>query len=143
MRFGVSPFGIWANRSSRREGSLTGGKESYSVLFADTRTWVRTEYIDYIAPQIYWNFGHETAAYAAVADWWCSTVRGTGVKLYIGIGAYNAGKWGGRELIHQVRFNRMRPEISGAAFFSFRSLFGGKRDREAVDLLRFLKSGER
>ena len=93
VRFGISPFGIWANRSTNNNGSLTGGKESFSVLFADTRKWVRMGYVDYIAPQIYWNFAHDVAAYAALTDWWCSVVNGTNVKLYIGIGAYNGGKW--------------------------------------------------
>lgn len=139
VRFGISPFGIWANRSGNPAGSLTGGKESYSVLYADTRKWVRNRYVDYIAPQIYWAFDHETAAYAALVSWWCSVVRGTGVKLYIGVGAYNGGKWRAGELVDQVRYNRMQPEVSGAAFFSFRSFFGSTRSRGTAALLRFFR----
>ncbi|MBE6355669.1 MAG: hypothetical protein E7058_00985 [Lentisphaerae bacterium] len=139
VRFGISPFGIWGNRKNYAAGSLTGGKESYSTLFADTRKWVKNGYIDYIAPQIYWDFDHDVAAYAALADWWCAVVRGTGVKLYIGIGAYNGGRWRSNELIDQVRFNRMRPEISGAAFFSYRSFFGKERNAGAQRLIRYFQ----
>ncbi len=141
VRFGISPFGIWANKKKHRAGSLTDGKESYFTLYADTRKWVKYKIVDYIIPQIYWNFGHDAAAYAALTDWWCQTVRGTGVKLYIGMGAYraNAPGWSSYELINQMRYNRMHPEISGAAFFSCRSLFDTKIKPGAALLLRFLK----
>ena len=139
VKFGISPFGIWANKKTFSSGSLTGGKESYSTLFADTRKWVKNGYIDYIIPQIYWDFDHDVAAYAALTDWWCAVVRGTGTQLFIGIGAYNGGRWRQDELIDQVRFNRMRPEISGAAFFSYRSFFGSERNPGALRLIRFLQ----
>ena len=97
-------------------------------------------YVDYIAPQIYWNFAHDVAAYAALTDWWCSVVNGTNVKLYIGIGAYNGGKWQTNELVNQMRFNRMRHLVSGAAFFSYRSFFGDTRNAGTVNLLNYLKN---
>ena len=37
VAFGVSPFGIWANKSHLASGSLTGGKESYFTQYADSR----------------------------------------------------------------------------------------------------------
>lgn len=140
-RFGISPFGIWANYKTNRFGSLTGGKESYSIICADTRKWVQYRAIDYITPQIYWHFGHEQAAYAALVDWWCSVVRGTGVKLYIGMGAYRANSpgWNNYELVNQMRFNRMKPEVSGTMFFSYRSLFSPPVKPGAAALLRYLK----
>ena len=141
VRFGISPFGIWANRKSTGLGSLTGGKESYFIICADTRKWVKYRVIDYITPQIYWHFGHDQAAYAALVDWWCSVVRGTGVKLYIGMGAYRANSpgWNNRELVNQMRFNRMKPEVSGAMFFSYRSLFSSPVKPGASALLKYLK----
>ena len=142
IRFGVSPFGIWANKATVKSVSLTGGKESYTTLFADTRRWVKDGYVDYIAPQIYWDFNHDVAAYAALTDWWCSVVRGTRCKLYIGIGAYNGGKWQAQELVNQMRYNRMRTQISGAAFFSYRSFFGAERNTGAVKLLEYLRMSQ-
>ena len=126
VRFGISPFGIWANRSSLRPGSLTGGLQSYFTQHADTRLWVKNGYIDYIVPQLYWEFSHDTAAYAALADWWSATVRGTGVKLFIGHAVNRLGSnrnWRAPELANQLRYNNKKPEISGSAFFSYRHFF--------------------
>ncbi|MBQ6351680.1 MAG: family 10 glycosylhydrolase, partial [Lentisphaeria bacterium] len=126
VRFGVSPFGIWANRSAMRTGSLTGGLQSYFKQHADTRLWVKCGYIDYIVPQLYWEFSHETAAYAALADWWSATVRGTGVKLFIGHAVSRLGssrKWRAPELANQLRYNNKKPEISGSVCFSYRHVF--------------------
>ena len=126
ISFGVSPFGIWANRKSTKYGSLTGGKESYFVQFADTRKWVRSGWLDYIAPQIYWPFSHDVAAYAALTDWWCQTVKGTAVKLYIGHAVYQLGsnrKFSENELYWQLLYNNKKPEISGSVLFRYSNFF--------------------
>lgn len=143
VRFGVSPFGIWANKSSQPLGSLTGGKQTFFDLYANTRLWVKNHYVDYIAPQIYWNFSHEVAAYAALVDWWCQCVQGTNVKLYIGMGAYNGKVWQQNELKNQMRYNRMRKSVAGAAFFSYRSFFGRESNQGAAELLRYIRSSGR
>ncbi|GAA0375419.1 family 10 glycosylhydrolase [Paenibacillus motobuensis] len=63
VQFGISPFGIWKNIDSDPQGSDTRGTESYNAIYADTRKWVQEEWIDYIAPQIYWYFNYGPAAY--------------------------------------------------------------------------------
>ena len=80
--FGISPRGIWKNKSSDSTGSDTKGAQSYYDIYADTRTWIKNEWIDYVAPQIYWKIGYEIADYAKV-DWWSNEVNGTSVDLYI------------------------------------------------------------
>ena len=40
VKFGISPFGIWRNRTTDPLGSDTGGSQSYDLQFADTRRWV-------------------------------------------------------------------------------------------------------
>lgn len=127
VEFGVSPFGIWANRKDMPGGSLTAGSQSYVNQFADTRLWVKNRYIDYILPQLYWPFGHDAAAYAALTDWWAGEVRGTGVKLYTGLAVYQLGRgalWQDpMELANQLRYNNKHPEIKGAVFFRYQSVF--------------------
>lgn len=127
IQFGISPFGIWANVKTHPAGSLTKGSESYALQHADTRKWVRGNWIDYIVPQIYWTFGHNSAAYAALADWWSSTARGTRTKLYIGHAPSRLGttrEWSNpNEIFNQFRYNSRRPEISGSVLFSYRSIF--------------------
>ena len=41
VKFGVSPGGIWANKSTHPDGSNSTGWQSYSSLYADTRKWVK------------------------------------------------------------------------------------------------------
>ena len=126
-RFGISPFGIWRNSSSDPTGSETKGMESYSAIYADTRKWVREGWVDYIAPQVYWPFGHAAADYAALVPWWSRTVAGTGVELYIGQAAYKVGDQGWSdpgELSRHLTFNAKQSNVSGDIYFSTTSLAG-------------------
>jgi uncharacterized lipoprotein YddW (UPF0748 family) len=92
VRFGVSPFGVWRNAVTDPLGSDTrAGVQTYDDLHADTRKWVRNGWIDYIAPQLYWNIGFAAADYAKLVSWWDGVVRGTGVDLYVGEALYKAG----------------------------------------------------
>lgn len=124
VRFGVSPFGIWRNQKNSKLGSLSGGKESFNTQYADTRLWVKKGLIDYIVPQLYWHFNHDTAPYAALTDWWCKTVSGTNVDLYIGHAAYQLGEknWNINQLYYQILYNRSKPQIKGSIIFSYRNL---------------------
>ena len=139
IQFGISPFGIWLNQASTKYGSPTKGSESYFKQFADTRYWVKKGWLDYIIPQIYWNFSHAKAPYAALTDWWSDTVAGTRTKLYIGLGAYNlkpgTSGWGNSdELKNQVLYTLRRPNIGGVCLFSYKHLFTPDNDvkKEAV-----------
>jgi uncharacterized lipoprotein YddW (UPF0748 family) len=132
VRFGVSPFGIWRNASSSPLGSDTSGNESYRSMYADTRRWVKSGWLDYICPQIYWYQGFEIADYAKLLDWWAGVCKGTGVDLYIGHAAYreaeasaNDAIWSG-EIIRQLKLNaRKYPDIvKGSVFFRYDSLTG-------------------
>jgi len=126
VQFGISPFGIWRNIKNDSRGSLTSGSESLSNQYADTRQWIKSGWIDYVIPQVYWPFEHEKAAYAAVTDWWVQTVRGTRVSLYIGHipGYYGMGLWQNpREISNQLRYNLKHSEIKGEVMFSYKSLF--------------------
>ena len=94
MKFGISPFGIWRNASTDPAGSATRGLESYDAIYADTRTWVREGWLDYIVPQLYWHIGFDKADYAKLLPWWSTLVKGTEVQLYIGQADYRVGETG-------------------------------------------------
>ena len=127
LSFGVSPSGVWADRSSQPEGSpTTGGYESYYAAYADSRKWVKEGWVDYICPQIYWYIGHPSMDYAAIARWWADTVKGTDVALYIGMADYQAGKsnpsdpWYGTKAIRgQLDLNRTLPQVAGEVHFRY------------------------
>ena len=128
IEFGISPRGIWANSSEMAEGSATAGGGSYSMIYADSRTWVKNGWVDYIMPQIYWNIGYKIADYSVLADWWSDVVDGTGVKLYIGEGAYRTtsstepawtGEAGTNELRQHIDIGRSDSNISGYCMFTY------------------------
>lgn len=126
--FGVSPAGIWANQSSHPLGSATAGSQTYSVACADTYKWVKEGWLDYICPQIYWYIGYTIADYEVLAYWWADVVRGTGVKLYIGMADYRTGGEGGwagiQAMVDSAALNRKIPEITGEVHFRYGSLRG-------------------
>lgn len=125
VRFGVSPFGIWAGKNTMPEGSNTGATgQSYVSQFADSKKWVEQGWVHYINPQVYWNFTHSTAPYADVVDWWASVVRGTDVDLVIGHSIANAGGWLSDEISTQLRYNQKHPEIKGSVMYSAAFLTG-------------------
>ncbi|AOT72092.1 family 10 glycosylhydrolase [Geosporobacter ferrireducens] len=128
VRFGISPVGIWANNNTNPLGSDTRGMQAYYDQFADSRKWVKEGWLDYIAPQIYWNIGFAVADYSKLLSWWSDTVHGTGVDLYIGQAAYRAGNsdpqspWHGvSEIKKQLELNLKNSEVKGSIFFSYNS----------------------
>jgi uncharacterized lipoprotein YddW (UPF0748 family) len=96
VKFGIAPFGIWRNSSTDPAGSATNGLQSYDQIYADTRTWVKQHWIDYVMPQLYWHIGNGPADFTVLLSWWSKLVAGTGVQLYPAHGDYrigNAGAW--------------------------------------------------
>lgn len=77
VEFGVSPAGVWRNRSHDPLGSDTRGAAAYDESYADTRRWVEQGLLDYIAPQIYWPFSRSAARYDVLAKWWADVVKPT------------------------------------------------------------------
>ncbi|MCL1816467.1 MAG: family 10 glycosylhydrolase [Clostridiales bacterium] len=139
--FGVSPSGIWQNSKNSPLGSDSNGFESYSQIYADTRQWVKEGLLDYIVPQLYWPIGKEGSDYAKLARWWADVCRDTGVRLYIGHGAYRLGSsdeaaWStAAEIERQISLNE-ELGISGSVFYGYRQI---KENTLGVrDLLREL-----
>lgn len=83
VRFGVSPFGIYRNKSSWSGGSDTNGLQCYDDLYADVLFWAKSGWIDYIVPQIYWAIGYKVADYQILCDWWSKNTPAN-CQLYIG-----------------------------------------------------------
>ena len=131
VSFGISPFGVWRNQSTDPTGSAThAGVQDYDDLYADTRTWIKNNWIDYIVPQIYWNIGFAPAAYDVLVAWWSREVDGTRVQLYTGMAVYKIGLKGQppawfdpNQMPEQLALNLQYPEVKGSIFFSMKELF--------------------
>lgn len=123
-KFGISPFGVWRNESKDPEGSATtAGQTNYDDLYADILLWLKNGWIDYVAPQIYWEFDHPAAPYGVLLDWWSKHTYGR--HCYIGLGIYRAGSntaWRDITLLpRQIEALRNTPNIQGAIYFSSKS----------------------
>lgn len=125
VEFGISPFGVWRNSSTDpSRGSLTrAGIQNYDDLYADILLWMDEGWLDYVAPQIYWNQGYEVAEYNTLVKWWSKYAKQTNTDLYIGQAAYKVKDWSNsKELVNQINFNRNYAEVKGSIFFSYKSL---------------------
>lgn len=125
VKFGVSPGGIWANKSTHPDGSNSTGWQSYVSLFADTRKWVKEEWLDYILPQLYWDFGAPSSAFEVLVDWWREVVSDVNVDLLVGLGFYrytDNTPWTNEDIfVEQLRYISQYAEVAGHVTFSFRT----------------------
>ncbi|MFC7643107.1 glycoside hydrolase family 10 protein [Streptosporangium lutulentum] len=126
VKFGISPFGIWRNKSNDPTGSATAGMSAYDSIYADSRHWIRQGTVDYVIPQLYWPRGFKVADYNVLTPWWAKEVRGTGVGLYIGQALYQVGTGGAwsdpGELSAHLAVNRKYKEVQGDVYFSAKQL---------------------
>lgn len=123
-RFGISPFGVWRNSDKDPEGSNTrAGVTNYDDLYADILLWLREGWIDYVAPQLYWEFDHRAAPYQELVKWWSEHTYGR--HCYIGLGIFKANTstpWRDKTLLpRQITEMRQYPGIQGAIYFSSKS----------------------
>jgi uncharacterized lipoprotein YddW (UPF0748 family) len=65
---GISPFGIW------RPGSPPGvtGLDAFSEIYADSKRWLGEGWVDYVAPQLYWQISGMEDRFRALDAWWRS-----------------------------------------------------------------------
>ena len=134
VKFGISPFGVWRNKTDDPRGSDTkAGATNYDHLYADVIKWQQNGWIDYLLPQIYWQIGHPQADFKLLANWWKDHTYNR--SMYIGHAVYKieAGSatpaWTKPgEIPKQIRMLRTIPGLEGSAFYSAkhfnRDLFG-------------------
>jgi uncharacterized lipoprotein YddW (UPF0748 family) len=126
VSFGISPFGVWRNKSKDPLGSDTrAGIATYDDLYADVLLWMKEGWIDYVAPQLYWDTEFSIASYNTLLPWWAQ--HSYGRHLYIGQATYrvdsNNGGWKNMDqLLIQKRMNRELPQVRGSIFYSSKSM---------------------
>lgn len=149
VEFGISPFGIYRTKDihfqkfNKKGGWEKGSNNHYSCfqgydgLYADVLLWMEKGWIDYVVPQVYFEFDNynvdketneivERAKYADLVDWWNWACKQTQTKLYIGQGLYrysDEGNWqNSEEIINQLKYNQTKDYVSGVVMFTYRNL---------------------
>ncbi len=126
VKFGISPFGVWRNKSVDSTGSDSkAGQTNYDDLFADIKLWVEKGWIDYNVPQLYWEIGHPLADYTPLIKWWSE--NNFGQQLYIGqnlsrtinvVPQGSKDKKGVSQLHEKMRMVREDPNVHGNVWWS-------------------------
>jgi uncharacterized lipoprotein YddW (UPF0748 family) len=116
IKFGVSPFGIWrpAFPPSAR------GLDAYERLFADSRRWLASGWMDYCAPQLYWAIDAPGQSYPVLLNWWADQ-NVLHRHLWPGNDVYRASRTPG-ELAAQVQITRRNSGASGNLLWSMHAL---------------------
>jgi uncharacterized lipoprotein YddW (UPF0748 family) len=125
-KFGVSPFGVWRNLYQDSLGSDThAGVTNYDDLYADILLWLKNGWIDYVVPQLYWEFEQKHAPFGVLIDWWSKNHFDR--PCYIGVGIFKAGSnvyWRDKnQFPRQLYAIRDRPGIGGEVYFSSTSFY--------------------
>lgn len=129
VKFGISPFGVWRNRTQDELGSETkAGTTNYDALYADVIKWQRLGWIDYLMPQLYWRDDHPAADFSTLAYWWADFSYNR--ALYLGLAPYRINKKSDHKLwkkdkyfIEQIEISRNIDGINGIGFFSSKHMF--------------------
>jgi uncharacterized lipoprotein YddW (UPF0748 family) len=139
VKFGISPFGVWRNKSvdPERGSNTLAGPTNYDYLYADILLWLEKGWIDYVTPQIYFNIGHSKVDFKTTTDWWAKYSYGR--HVYVGHGIYKAverdAQWRKpSELPDQISYLRQNEDVQGSVLYSSRSI--GLNPYGWVDSLR-------
>ena len=69
VKLGISPFGIWKLGSPPQ---VTKGLDAYEHLYADSRRWLTSGWVDYFVPQLYWGMDNADLSFSALLPWWAN-----------------------------------------------------------------------
>ncbi len=124
VKFGISPFGVWRNKTDDPDGSDTkAGTTNYDHLYADILKWQKNGWIDYCLPQLYWQIGHSSVDFVTLSKWWAEHAYNR--AMYVGHAVYklernaNVSEWKDQDqLVNQIQLVRQNPKLDGSAFYS-------------------------
>jgi len=125
-KFGVAPFGIRKNDDGTNGGSKTNGLSSYYDIYCDPLAWVKGGYIDYLAPQIYWEQDNSRAPFNELCDWWDNALRDTEVEYYVSYAAYryeNDWEDPSGEITAQIGHAREKGRYRGGILYGYDQIY--------------------
>ncbi len=121
VRFGVSPFGIWRTGNPPQ----IVGFDSYTRLYADSRTWLQSGWVDYLSPQLYWPIARKAQSYPVLLDWWVAqNTQGRhiwpGMNVYLAKDTAPKGR-GAQEILDQIQLTRAQGGATGNVLWSIKT----------------------
>jgi uncharacterized lipoprotein YddW (UPF0748 family) len=116
MKVGSAPLGIYKPIPGAQSGF-----SAYAELYQDSRLWLQEKIQDYVAPQLYWDFGEQTNPNdpdfrALCIDW---SKNNFGRHVYAGLGVYRENIQ--KEITEQIYLTRT-VECQGQSFFRYENI---------------------
>ena len=119
VKFGISPFGIWRPGFPKQ----IQGLDAYAKIYADSRLWLASGWLDYLSPQLYWPVDQQEQSFPVLLQWW-SGQNAKHRHLWPSLNASNVGsRWKPDEITRQMQIVRRQPGVSGEIFYHLRNLF--------------------
>ena len=117
VQFGISPFGIWRPKNP----PPIAGMDAYEKIYADSRKWLLNGWVDYLAPQLYWQIASREQSFPVLFNWWESQ-NSDGRHVWPALADSAVGtKFSAGEIPHQVQITRQRSD-PGAVHYHLRSI---------------------
>ncbi len=107
LKIGVAPIGIYKSKPG------ASGWEGYSEVYQDSREWLKREIIDYVVPQIYWDFKKNPFFDIVAKDWQDNAYNRS---VILGVGAYQKTVY--PEMDKMISYAR-QINSGGVAFFRY------------------------
>ena len=136
VKFGISPFGIY------RPGHphYIKGFDQYEELYADALHWLEEGWLDYMAPQLYWEIRNPDQSFTGLLSWWNDNNphgRHIWPGLYTSRLLAENPRYDDQEILAQVKWTRVLTEPSaGHIHFSIKAL-----QQDALEVATQLKDG--
>ena len=116
MKVGSAPLGIYKPIPGAQSGF-----SAYAELYQDSRLWLQEKILDYVAPQLYWDFGEQTNPNdpdfrALCIDW---SKNNFGRHVYAGLGVYRENIQ--KEITEQIYLTRT-VACQGQSFFRYENI---------------------
>ena len=129
VRFGVSPFGV--GKPALRPAGVVGFSQ-YDKLYADAERWFAQGWMDYLAPQLYWQIAREGLQFPVLLDYWLAQ-NPAQRAVWPGLFSSQVGRnWPAREIVEQIAVQRSRAAAGGHIHFSLVALV---QDRDGLATL--------
>jgi uncharacterized lipoprotein YddW (UPF0748 family) len=107
IKIGAAPIGIYKSKPGAY------GWEGLNDVYQDSRTWLKEGIIDYLAPQIYWDFKNNPRFDILADDWQANNY---GRTIILGIGSYQKTVY--PEMDKMISYAR-KIMSGGVAFFRY------------------------
>lgn len=122
VQFGIAPFGIW------RPGHPAGisGMDAYNEIYGDAKKWYNEGWVDYMAPQLYWDLSKTKQSYPKLLTWWGS--ENTHKRhLWPGISISGVGNgFPASDVEQRIGINRKEPGVTGEIMWNIKPVMSNQ-----------------